>query len=197
MKNITIYFARHGQTDWNVAERMQGQLDIPINDIGRSQAKQNGLKLKELIQTPENWQFIASPLCRTSETMEIIRKNMGLDPKSYQTDDRLKEIHFGNYQGKTWVEISFETPDEQERRNKNFWNYIPPGEGGESYAMFFERVSSWLESLDKNTVCVSHGGFNRCLHKYFLELTEEEARQIYKTPQDQVLKIHNKQLTWI
>jgi broad specificity phosphatase PhoE len=73
-----IYFVRHGQTPWNAEQRLQGQADIDINAVGREQADRNGRRLAELIPDPAVFDFVASPMRRTRETMERARAAMGL-----------------------------------------------------------------------------------------------------------------------
>lgn len=192
---MQIYFIRHGQTDWNAEKRLQGQLDIPINQIGEKQAAENGKKLKKKIPDLENWHFVSSPLIRTRKTMEILRTNMGLKADGYSTDDRLKEVHFGDWQNRTWEEVRQETPAAVEQREKNKWNTIAPGPDGESYAMLYQRIISWLDTLQDKTICVSHGGINRCLQKHFLKLKEEEAVKIL-VPQDKIMAIRNGEISW-
>ncbi len=192
---MLIYFVRHGQTDWNVERRFQGQLDIPINTTGREQAGRNGTVLFGLIKDPECWDFVASPLGRTRETMEIIRTKMGLAPEDYQTDDRLREIHFGDWQGKTWAERNIEDPERTAAHDRQRWEYKTPGEEGESYVMLYERVVSWLETVKNNTVCVSHGGVSRCLQKHFNNISNSEASHL-KVPQDKILVISEGKITW-
>ena len=72
-----LYFIRHGQTDWNAQGRYQGARDIPLNDIGRRQADENGAKLRELLRgearSPADFAWFVSPLSRTRETMERVR----------------------------------------------------------------------------------------------------------------------------
>jgi Histidine phosphatase superfamily (branch 1) len=102
----TIYFIRHGETDWNAAQRYQGQTDIPLNAKGREQATRNGIVLAQRLGTTANrLQYIASPLSRTSETMRLLRQSMGLPVNEFQTDDRLKEQHFGHWEGQLWSEL--------------------------------------------------------------------------------------------
>ncbi|HDO51817.1 MAG TPA: histidine phosphatase family protein, partial [Rhizobiales bacterium] len=130
-----IYVIRHGQTDWNATLRLQGQIDTPLNETGRGQAKRNGQVLADLVANSQDFDFVASPLGRTRETMEIIRSNMGLPAAGYRTDDVLMEIHFGDWQGSTWDELRAEHPDEVAARFDDPWNTVAPGPGGESFAM--------------------------------------------------------------
>ena len=94
-----VYFVRHGQTDWNAEHRLQGQADIDTQCARPRQAERNGRKLAELIADPAGFDFVASPLGRTRETMELVRAAMGLPPQAYRTDPRLIEVHFGDWQG--------------------------------------------------------------------------------------------------
>ena len=82
-----MYLVRHGQTDWNAEMRLQGQKDIPLNDFGRKQAARNGSKLSTLIGDPAQFDFVASPLGRTCETMEIILHQFGLPKDSFRKDN--------------------------------------------------------------------------------------------------------------
>ena len=105
-----IYFVRHGQTDYNASKRIQGELEIPINAKGREQARRNGGLLAELIGDKGRFDFVASPFLRARQTMEIVRDAMGLPAQGYRTDDRLKEISFGEWAGLTWPEIEAPGP---------------------------------------------------------------------------------------
>jgi len=102
---------RHGQTDWNAEGRLQGQKDIPLNPLGRSQATSNGERLHQLIGTGGEFAFVASPLSCTRETMERLRIAMGLDPKAYRTESRLVEVSFGDWEGHTMAEIKQTVPE--------------------------------------------------------------------------------------
>ena len=68
MSDPTIYFIRHGETEWNRLGRLQGQMDIPINPAGRGQAKRNGGVLAEVLDAADGIDFVASPLTRTRQT---------------------------------------------------------------------------------------------------------------------------------
>jgi len=156
---LLIYVVRHGQTDWNAERRLQGQKDIPLNAIGRAQAWQNGIDLAEILKVEAiPFDFVASPLARTRATMEIMREAMGLPSKDYRTDERLVEVSFGAWEGFTIKELKATARDRITERNLNKWDFIPPGDDAESYEIMSWRVASWLNSVDKPTVCVTHGG---------------------------------------
>ncbi len=175
---------------------MQGQFDTDINALGQSQADANGLKLKELIPDPAKFDFVASPLKRTRETMERIRTGMSLPPLDYRLDDRLKEVHFGDWQGYTLAEISLVSPELLEARHRNKWDFLPPGVDGESYEMLAKRFLSWLVTVNEPTVCVTHGGIIRSLFHLVGGLGGEEASRM-SVPQDQVLRLENGRLQWV
>jgi probable phosphoglycerate mutase len=157
----TLYFIRHGETDWNAEARLQGQRDVPLNDFGRVQAEEVGAKLRGLVLHYEDLDYVASPLSRTRETMALIREAIGLHPTAYRTDERLRELTFGDWEGLTWKEVRARDPKGAQAREKGKWGFVPPG--GESYAMLAERVVPFLESLTRDTVVVSHGGVARVL----------------------------------
>jgi len=191
---FTLYFVRHGQTDWNAAGRLQGQTDIPINEIGRAQAKRNGALLADLLSSPQDFDFVASPLLRPRETMEIIRTQLGLEPKTYATDKRLMEISFGKFEGMTFYEMSMEMPEEFAHREKDKWLHKPPE--GESYAELTARVKEWYLTLERDTICVAHGGVSRSLRGIILNLPGLEIVEL-DTPQDKVLKVAAGQIEWL
>ena len=80
-----LIFIRHGETNWNAQGRLQGQHDIPLNGRGRDQAANAGREARKYIAREglTDLRFVASPLSRTRDTMEIARGSMGLDPKAY------------------------------------------------------------------------------------------------------------------
>ena len=182
--DVTVYFIRHGQTGWNKARRIQGQIDAELNDHGRSQAARNGRILAEKVGGFAELPFVASPLWRTSETMEIVRENAGLPRDGYATDDRLKEIHFGEWQGEHWGEIDKVDPDGLAARNKDPFHWRPVG--GESYADLTVRAGAWFDGVERDTVCVSHGGVSRALRGYLLKLQPDDITEL-PVPQDKIL----------
>jgi broad specificity phosphatase PhoE len=142
-----LVLVRHGQTDWNVEERFQGQLDVPLNAVGRNQAE--ALKL-QLAGVHFDIAY-SSPLIRAVETAQIIAGNVHVD-----RDPRLTEIHHGFWQGKTKRDIADRWPDQWDQWNKLPQNFTAPG--GESAASVRARVRDFLRTIQgTNILCVSHG----------------------------------------
>lgn len=191
-----IYFVRHGQTAWNAEQRLQGQADTDINALGREQADRNGARLAELIGDPQAFDFVASPLRRTRETMERVRKAMGLDPMAYRTDEQLVEVHFGDWQGYTFAELDVRLPGSSEARQHDKWDFVPPGEQGESYEMLTARVRPWLAEIRQPTVCVTHGGVVRAIFR-LIEVMPKSKAAALEIPQDRVLRLENGRLDWL
>jgi probable phosphoglycerate mutase len=179
----TIVFLRHGETDWNVEGRLQGQRDVPLNETGRAQARRNGATLKSLIPGVTAFDFVASPLSRARETMEIVREALGIDPRAYRTDDRLREATFGRWEGLTSAEIRAREPGDFAAREGNKWGIAPPG--GESYERLATRVRPWLREITGATVVVAHGGIGRVLWIELVGLDPAEAVAI-AIPHDRV-----------
>jgi probable phosphoglycerate mutase len=190
------YFVRHGQTDWNAEERLQGQADTSLNALGRQQAVSNGHRLASLIAAPDDFDFVASPMLRTRQTMELARGAMGLDPGAYRTDPRLVEMNFGDWQGFTFAELEQREPGAERERGIDKWDFRPPGEDAESYQMLLERVRPFLEALSLPTVCVTHGGVIRALFRLVEGTPKVEAASL-DTPQDRVLRLKDGRLEWI
>jgi probable phosphoglycerate mutase len=161
-----LIFLRHGETAYNAENRLQGQRDIPLNARGREQARAVGRTLaarikSEIERLEAAGAFIASPLERAQETMEIARDAMGLPPRPYRLDAALKELTFGAWEGLTWPEIEARDGKAVRERRKDKWSFTPPG--GESYATLAARVRPWLDGLTGDAFVVSHGGVARAL----------------------------------
>ena len=117
--------------------------------------------------------FIASPLERARETMEIARDAMGLPPSRYRLDPTLKEISFGAWEGLTWPEVEARDPKGVRTRRRDKWIFVPPH--GESYATLAERVRPWLDGLTGDAFVVSHGGVARALMTLIAGVTPAKA----------------------
>lgn len=191
-----VYFVRHGQTEWNAEFRLQGQAEKDITELGREQATRNGRRLAEVIDRPGEFDFVASPMRRTRETMELVRTAMHLPPRDYTTDARLVEVHFGDWQGSTFAELEAAAPGSTKAREMGKWDFVPPGDGAESYEMLLRRIRPWFEALSRQTVCVTHGGVMRTIFRLVEDMPGNEA-SVVEILQDQVLRLENSRLTWI
>jgi len=190
----TLVYFRHGETDWNVEGRLQGQRDVPINAKGRGQAVHNGEVIADRFPDALDYDFVASPLWRSRETMQLARGAMGLDPGTYRTDDRLKELSFGEWEGFTYRDVEGQDPGVIADRNANKWTFCPPG--GESYQMLLKRVEGWLATLEVPTVVVAHGGVGRVLRVHLLGL-DPDATVIEDFPHDRVFLWRDGQGSWL
>ena len=191
----TIYFIRHGETDWNVEGRLQGQRDIPLNDLGRVQAEEAGRRLQAIAPHCEDLAYVASPMTRTRETMELLRAAIGLHPEFYRLDERLVELTFGAWEGMTWKEVRKAEPQAAALRERDKWGYAPPG-GGESYAMLADRIRPILDDLTRDTVIVSHGGVARAFLALACGVSGRQAASM-DIWQGRILVIEGRNHRWV
>lgn len=160
---MKLYAMRHGETDWNVQVRLQGCADVPLNEKGKKLAKVTGETLK-------NTKFDAvfsSPLSRAVETAKLVLGNQNVP---IVTDDRIKEISFGEWEGRRSQKEYGEIP--QEMLN-NFFHapekYVAPPKG-ETFAEILARTKDFYEELiqkkeyeNSNILISSHGAAVRAL----------------------------------
>ncbi len=183
-----LYFIRHGETSWNAEGRYQGARDIPLNDKGRGQADLNGQLLKRLLEragrSTDEFDWYASPLSRTRETMERVRAAFAGTPLPAVThDDRLIEISFGQYEGRLHAELAAGTMPIAGERDASFWYFRPPE--GESYDDLAARIGSFGSTLPRRAIIVAHGGVLRVLRRLIEDFPPESAVNWFP-PQDSV-----------
>jgi probable phosphoglycerate mutase len=156
MKRLIL--VRHGETDWNAENRLQGQQDVPLNEIGIHQADDIARALAD-----ESLDVIyTSDLIRASETAARIAARHGLTPVP---DVRLRQSAKGRWEGLTWGEIAERYPADLERWRRD-QTYLPPG--GETTAHYLARLRDFFEYVqrahpDQTVVAVSHGHVSRML----------------------------------
>jgi broad specificity phosphatase PhoE len=181
MSAPTIYYIRHGETSWNAEGRLQGTLDIPLNELGRKQAAHAGNLLGELLvrdgHDKRAMPFVASPLGRARTTMDLMREVLNLPPGGYALDDRLREIGYGEWEGSTLAEMQAKDPEFYAKRLTEKWTMSSPG--GESYASVQLRMRDWYDSLKADTVAVAHGGTCRALMVALGHETPVSAADLY------------------
>ncbi len=191
---ITIYCIRHGETDWNAQSRYQGQEDIPLNQRGREQARRNGEALKAFLPGIAGASFVSSPLTRARETMRLVRGALDLPVDAYSTDERLLEVHYGDWQGQLLATLKATDAQAIAARQADPFNFRPPQ--GESYAELLTRMRQWLETVDRDTVVTTHGGISRVLRAHLLDLDPNAILDL-EVPQDQVLVISKGMMRWV
>ena len=158
-----IYFVRHGQTTWNVENKICGATDIPLTDLGHEQAVQTAHKLLEQGITAD--EILYSPLIRAKDTAMHISEITGIPARE---ESRLKEQCFGKYEA---------TPRNGEEFREAKTQFLNRYEGGESMLHLAQRIYNLLDELkedDKTYILVAHNGIARVVYSYFYEMTNEE-----------------------
>jgi len=177
----TIYFLRHGETEWNALGRLQGTRDVPLNARGRGQAVHAAGVLADLFKREGKDRaalpYVSSPLGRARQTMELLRGKLALPAADYSLDDRLREIGYGVWEGLTLAESEASDPDVYARRLADKWTVAPSG--GETYAGVQLRMLDWYDSLLVDTVAVAHGGTCRALMVALGIETPASAAELY------------------
>ena len=148
-----LVLVRHGETDWNIQGRFQGQSDPPLNERGLAQARALALEL-----TGEKVAAVySSDLHRAHQTAEILAQSLGAP---LRIDARLREIHQGAWEGMRMEDIRRDYPEEFERRAADPLASVPPG--GEGVRRVQERALEVLGEIlerypEDEVVLVSHG----------------------------------------
>lgn len=183
-----MYFARHGQTDWNAEGRYQGQRDIPLNAIGRTQADENGALLRQLLDRagrhPGDFTWYVSPLGRARETMDRIRAHFDEAMPDPLADPRLIEISFGIYEGRVHTELTASELTIAGERDESFWHFRPPE--GESYDDLAGRLLDFRARMTGPSIVVAHGGVLRALRRLIENFPIVEAVNWFP-PQDSIV----------
>ena len=161
----SIYFVRHGETVWNVENKICGSTDIELTERGHQQAVETGKKiLAEGIQADE---ILYSPLVRAAETARHISEITGIPAR---VEPRLKEQCFGKWEA---------APRDGKEFQKAKGEFCCRYEGGESMLRLAQRIYNLLdeirdESGDRTYILVAHNGIARAVHSYFYDMTNEE-----------------------
>lgn len=174
MQATRILAIRHGETAWNVATRIQGHLDIPLNDTGLQQAR---WLAQALAGRDELHAVYASDLARAHVTAQTIAEATGL---AVTTHRGLRERAFGDFQGRTFAEIEAELPEHAHHWRKRSPEWAPPGEG-ESLQVLRDRVLATVNELASRHVgeqiaLVAHGGVMDVLYRAATRLDLQAPR---------------------
>ena len=156
-----ILAIRHGETAWNKDARIQGQLDIPLNDTGLWQASRTA----EALRSEAIAAIYSSDLKRASQTALAIAQTQELELNHHTG---LRERHFGECQGSTWADLETQRPDITDAWRRRVPDFAPPG--GESLLTLRERVEQTFQELaarhvGEQIVIVAHGGVLDILYR--------------------------------
>lgn len=160
-----VYFVRHGQTVWNVENKICGATDIALTELGHQQAIETGkMLLKQGIQADE---ILYSPLIRAAETARHISEITGIPGRM---EPRLKEQNYGKWESTARDGLAFRKAKE---------DFCCRYEGGESMLQLAQRIYNLLdeikEEVDRKTyILVAHNGIARVVNSYFYEMTNQE-----------------------
>lgn len=163
---MEIVFIRHGQTDVNKDNRLQGaEIDAELNEKGRTYAKKAAVNFNE----DEFDVVYSSPMKRAVETAKIFTKGK----KELHLDKRLVEFDFGDWDGMKMDEINAKHPDVVDPWGKVNRDYVKYAKNGESYEEFNERCGSFLDEMyqkypDKKVLVVAHGRLIRMMAAHYL-----------------------------
>ena len=183
---MTLFFARHGETEANLEKRFSGRKNTPLTPHGREQAKAIGLTLAHELGKAPKLAFVSSPLERARLTMEIAREVLGLPREGYAIDARIEEINLGEWDQLTDAEARARDPALFDARAADKWHVHVPG--GENYAEVAARAENWVNSLAGDTFAVSHGAFTRILRGLFMGLDAAQMSAL-EEPQGVVFRI--------
>ena len=181
-----FYLLRHGQTEWNVAARLQGRYDSALTVTGRAQAqRQAEIMAPVLAQIPEH-AIVSSPQGRAVCTAQIV---LGLSALNIKTDKRLREITAGRWDGAFLSDIEQSNGHlfEQARNAFELMFLAPDGEGE---AAVQARCNAFLQDQNQPTICVTHGA-TLCVLRGILRGLSFDATLDLDHEQGCVYKIEN------
>lgn len=185
----TLYLVRHGETVWNRAGRLQGQMDVPLTRLGLAQAEAVGRSLSQTLDGSRP-RIVSSPLGRARQTASVIAEHLGIGYEAIEFEPRLMEITLGDRDGYPgWGALDRDFPEEAEARRRDPWNYRHPN--GESSQMVQDRVRPVLAGLRAaGGVCVvvAHGVVNKIIRGLYLNLTVEQTFALDR-PQDAYFRL--------
>lgn len=163
-----FYFVRHGQTVWNVENKICGATDSPLTELGHQQAQETGRMLKEKIDRGELHvdEILTSPLSRAYDTAVEISKMIGVPMR---VEERLIEQSFGCWEG---------TPRNGQEFKKAKENFLDSFNGGESMMHVGQRIYNLIDDIkkepEKTYLLVAHNGISRVIESYFRDMTNAE-----------------------
>ncbi len=176
-----IFIARHGETVFNLAARMQGDaVDTPLTRTGFAQADRMGKGLADWLGTHQSLHLWSSPSGRALQTLAIITEHIGADWHQTHHDPRLREINVGTWEGRYYADIGAELGVDFIDRDAGLFNRRPPG--GEWYDDIAVRLTNWIDEtadVRGDRLVIMHGMSSRVLRGILLGLAVDP---LWKAP---------------
>lgn len=162
MKKCDLCLLRHGETAWNAEGRVQGQLDVPLNGVGLSQAR----AVANALCTERFDAIYSSDLARVTQTAQPLAQRLGLP---LRLDARLRERHYGFFQTRTYAEVKVQFPEEYARFRAREPDY--DFRTGESLRAFYERCITCLSDIagrhpGESILVFTHGGVLEMAYRF-------------------------------
>jgi probable phosphoglycerate mutase len=162
MRPARLYMVRHGETAWNAEGRVQGQLDIPLSEVGRAQAR----AVASLLSGETFSALYSSDLVRVRETAQPLAELLQLPPR---LDERLRERHYGVFQGITYAECKSRLPQDYVRFRDKDLDY--DFGTGESLRLFNERSLACIGEIaarhpGEEVIVFTHGGVLEMVYRH-------------------------------
>lgn len=179
-----IIFIRHGATQWNEDGRYQGTTETCLTSVGRQQAVQNAQLIAKSEIPLDELKLISSPLLRAQQTANIIIQSLNLKDSQISTDERLRELGVGRWQGLNSQQVKDNFYEERKSRKHDRWNFKPLG--GESLEQRSGEVLALLQSLSPTTLIITHAGILRIIHYLVFAEPKQEAAAL-SIPHDGLL----------
>ena len=175
----TLILVRHGESEWNRAGRIQGQVNSPLTDLGINQAKATRDYLSGILLN-QQLEIYTSPLDRALQTAEIIAQGIDYPSRKIIIEERLNDFNIGEISGTFgWDKVAEIFPEQAQLRLQDPMRFHPSG--GESGAEFEARLRSLLEDLmDDGTLklMVSHGIVNKFIRGILKNLSGKEMVEL-------------------
>ena len=175
----TLILVRHGESEWNRAGRIQGQINSPLTDLGINQAKAIREYLSGILLN-QQLEIYTSPLDRAIQTAEIIAQGIEYPSRKIIIEERLNDFNVGEISGTFgWDKVAEIFPEQAQLRLQDPMRFHPSG--GESGAEFEARLRSLLEDLkDDGTLklMVSHGIVNKFIRGILKNLSGKEMVEL-------------------
>ena len=181
-----LYILRHGETHWNAENRMQGGLNSPLTDAGHAQA----VRQAEILQAIDLSEFdvLCSPQGRAFETAAIA---LARQVRYLRTDDRLREIEVGEWQGRVRTELDWDGDAIGGPDGPLAMYAAAPG--GEGFKALAERCTDFLSNLTRPSVLVTHGIASRMMRMVFLGHAWDDLQAMAALPGGQGVVYHLKE----